>query len=99
MRRYRFLTPAYKDLAQILEYLNSNSRSAAASFLEGLDHRLNLLADFPLSGSERPEFGQPSLRFTIYASYLIAYYPEGRPLRIAAILHGSRDLPTALKWS
>jgi plasmid stabilization system protein ParE len=50
MRTYRFLTPAYIDLRDILDYLNTKSPAAASRFLYRLDQRLKLLSKFPNSG-------------------------------------------------
>jgi plasmid stabilization system protein ParE len=71
MRPYRFVTPAYKNLREILDYLNSNSVSAAERFLSTLDYRLRLLADHPYSGLLRPDFGHPELRYVYVGSYMI----------------------------
>jgi plasmid stabilization system protein ParE len=97
MRPYRFVTPAYKNLRDILDYLNSNSSSAAERFLATLDYRLRLLAKHPLSGQERPEFGHPELRYLSGGSYLVAYYPATKPLTITAIVHGARDVAELMK--
>ena len=97
MRPYRLVTPAYRNLRDILDYLNSNSSSAAERFLTTLDYRLRLLARYPESGMRRSEFGHPDLRYLSVDSYVIAYYPDTKPLTIVAIIHGSRDITEHLK--
>ena len=96
MRPYRFLTPASRDLTDVLEYLYTNSPAAADRFLTSLDRRLSLLADHPFSGNHRKEFGHDDLRYITFGAYIIAYYPATKPLTIAALLHGSRDLAALL---
>lgn len=76
MRPYRLVTPAYRDLENILEYLNSKSASAASRFLLSLDQRLRLVAQHPHMGVKRTEFGHPQIRFVVHANYMIAYDPE-----------------------
>ncbi len=97
MRPYRFLTPASRDLTDVLEYLYLNSPAAADRFLTALDSRLRLLADHPFTGHQRTEFGHDDLRYITFGAYIIAYYPETKPITIAALLHGSRDLAALLK--
>ena len=97
MRPYRLLTPASRDLTEILEYLYTNSAAAADRFLTSLDRRLDLLANQPYTGHRRKEFGQDDLRYITFGAYIIAYYPETKPLVIAALVHGSRDLSAHLK--
>jgi plasmid stabilization system protein ParE len=80
-----------------LDYLNSNSSSAAERFLATLDYRLRLLAKHPYSGHTRQDFGYAHLRYLSVSSYLIAYDPATKPLTITAIIHGSPDIAEHMK--
>ena len=96
MRSYRLLTPASRDLATILQFLQDKSALVAERFLNQLDRRLELLAQSPETGFLRPEFGQSDLRFVLVGSCLVAYHPGARPLAVLAIVHRERDLATLI---
>jgi plasmid stabilization system protein ParE len=58
------------------------------------------LAAFPLSGKVRGEVTKASVRFwtvSKYPNYIVVNRPHTRPIEIVAILHGKRDLPSALR--
>jgi plasmid stabilization system protein ParE len=84
--------PGERDLVEILRYLRSVNPAAAGRFLTALDRRLMLLATQPYSGHSRPDLNHDEYRYITFAPYLIAYYPDSKPLAIAAILHASQDL-------
>jgi plasmid stabilization system protein ParE len=55
------------------------------------------LAEIPNSGHRRPDLTTRPVLFHRRFSYLIAYQPGSRPLRILAVLHGKRDVARILR--
>jgi toxin ParE1/3/4 len=59
--------------------------------------RIVLLAGTPEAGHHRKDLTGMDVKFFPVYSYLIVYRPTTKPLQIAAILHGRRDLGQLLK--
>ena len=51
------------------------------------------LARFPRSGKKVPEFNDDTIREMLVYSYRIIYKVSGEQILIAAVIHGSRNLP------
>ncbi|MFZ3329220.1 MAG: type II toxin-antitoxin system RelE/ParE family toxin [Candidatus Acidiferrales bacterium] len=59
--------------------------------------RIALLAGVPGRGHWRRDLTDVNVKFFPVYSYLIVYRPDTKPLQIAAILHGRRNLEETLK--
>jgi plasmid stabilization system protein ParE len=59
----RFSPAAAQDLEEIGDYLNARNPSAAYRFVRDLRGRCGKLADMPLRGVARPEFGETMRSF------------------------------------
>jgi antitoxin ParD1/3/4/toxin ParE1/3/4 len=64
------------------------SERLAASFKSAFE----MLAMMPNIGHQRPEFMHLNVRVWTVHPYLVVYVPTTRPLLVARVLHGSRDL-------
>lgn len=59
--------------------------------------KIAFLAGTPAAGHWRKDLTDESVKFFPVYSYLIVYRPETKPVQIAAILHGHRDIQALLK--
>ena len=78
------------DLFEIWEYIAADSINHADAFLDLLEEKCALLAEQPLMGPERPEYGR-GLRSFAVESYVIYYYPLDDGIEIARFLHGAQE--------
>lgn len=98
MSRHILAPAARQDLADIKDYLvREADKRVAAHVLESLRDGIRKIAATPGIGHPRPDLGGPDLRFFRVFKYLIIYRPDRRPLEVARILHGSRDVRRILR--
>lgn len=100
MNRYLLTPQAAGDLLNIWSFIAQDNPEAADRVEAAVFRACDLLADSPLAGRVRRDVTSLPLRFWVvhpYSNYLIVYDPETKPLQIIRILHGARDLPSALK--
>ena len=96
--RYVLAPEAVSDLVQIWRYIKKQSSVAMADRVEAviLD-RIAFLAENPGAGHWRRNLTERPVKFFPVYSYLIVYRPETKPLQIASILHGRRDVEQILR--
>jgi toxin ParE1/3/4 len=58
--------------------------------------KIAFLAGTPGAGHRRRDLTDTDVKFFPVYSYLIVYRPETKPLQIASILHGRRDVGQVL---
>jgi toxin ParE1/3/4 len=88
------------DLQAIYRYIRADDEPCARRFLEAAYDTFEFLADHPLIGRARPEFGHAELRswrIQGFRNHLIFYRPVGDRVQIWRVLHGSRDLHQQVK--
>jgi len=93
--RYDESEYVFCDLQAIYRYIRSDDEPCARRFLEAAYDTFEFLADNPMIGRPRPEFGHEGLRswrIQGFRSHLIFYRPQGDRVQIWRVLHGSRDL-------
>lgn len=96
--RYVLAPQAALDLVEIWQYLKEHAGVTAADKVEsGILERMGFLAGAPGAGHHRKDLTSENVKFFPVYSYLIVYRPETKPLQIATILHGRRDLEDILK--
>jgi len=96
--RYVLAPDAALDLVQIWRYVKNKSSVEMADRVEStIRDKIAFLAGTPATGHWRKDLTDESVKFFPVYSYLIVYRPETKPLQIAAILHGNRDIQTLLK--
>jgi plasmid stabilization system protein ParE len=96
--RFVLAPQAALNLFEIWRYIQEQSSVEAADRVESaIRERIAFLAGAPGAGHSRKDLTQHNVKFFPVYSYLIVYRPEMKPLEIAAILHGRRDVERILK--
>ena len=96
--RFVLSPEAVEDLASIWNYIQQQSSGETADRVESvIRDRIAFLVRNPGAGHRRKDITELPVRFFPVYSYLIVYRPETKPLQIVAILHGGRDVGTALQ--
>lgn len=96
--RYVLAPEAARDLFQIWRYIKQQSSVEMAERVESvIREKIALLAQNPSAGHWRRNLTSEAVRFFPVYSYLIVYRPETKPLQVAAILHGRREVERILK--
>jgi antitoxin ParD1/3/4 len=87
---------AERDLDEIWEYIAADSLDAADRFLNRLFGACEALARTPGMGHKREDLTQHPVLFWPVGEYLIIYRAAPLPVRIVAVVRGSRDVPVFL---
>ncbi len=83
------------DLQAVYRYIRADDEHSARRFLEKAYDTFEFLAENPLIGRARTEFGHDGLRswrIQGFGRYLVFYVPREERVQIWRVLHGSRDL-------
>lgn len=83
------------DLQAIYRFLRADDEAVAHRFLDAAYSSFEFLAENPLAGRARPEFGHADLRswrVQGFRNHLIFYRPLEDRVQMWRVLHGSRDL-------
>jgi toxin ParE1/3/4 len=90
------------DVTRIVSRIAQDNLAAALKAYDAAEHAFKFLAENPGAGPEVeppiPEF--PGLRFwpiTPYRNYLVLYSKLADGVQIVRVLHGARDLSSAMK--
>jgi plasmid stabilization system protein ParE len=96
--RFVLASLAALDLFEIWEYVKEQSTVTTADQAElAIRERIAYLADSPEAGRYRKDLTGEDVKFFPVYSYLIVYRHPTKPLQIASILHGRRDVAQLLK--
>ena len=88
---------AIQDVLDIWDYIEANSGEEHANAqIYQIERSLQVLAEFPGIGRSRGEL-LPDLRSHSVGRYVIFYFALDDGIRVARILHGSRDIPAILR--
>jgi antitoxin ParD1/3/4/toxin ParE1/3/4 len=97
VRGYLVSPEANSDIFQIWRWIAKDSVERADRVDAELHDVFEALARMPRLGHRREDLTpRPVLFFPLY-SYLIVYQPDVDPIRIMAVLHGTRDVKRILK--
>ena len=97
MRSYEVSPEANADLLEIWKWIAKDSVELADRVEAELYDLFEALARMPGMGHPRKDFTErPVLFFPLY-SYLIVYQPGVDPIRIMAVLRGTRNVRRVLK--
>lgn len=89
---HRLAPEAETDLDEMWFHIASNSSVETADRLvDSLADRFFLLAAHPFAGRRRDDL-LPDIRLFPVGDYVVVYFVEGSDVRIARVVHGSRDL-------
>jgi toxin ParE1/3/4 len=96
--RYVLAPQAAFDLFEIWDYIKEQTSVVVANRVESaIREKIVFLAGNPGAGHRRQDLTEENVKFFAVYSYLIVYRPETKPLQIASILHGRRDVEQILK--
>lgn len=90
------------DLFEIASYIATDKPDAAIRFLDAAESTFKILASMPEMGRPR-RFSNPKLsgirsfRVDGFENFLIFYRPLSDGIEVIRVLHGARDLDTALE--
>ena len=89
---------ARADLAGIWDYyaIELENPAAADCLLDEIFAAFQKLAKTPAVGHFRRDLAAEPLRFWRVRRYLVIYRSEKRPVEIARVLHGARDIQAIL---
>jgi toxin ParE1/3/4 len=96
--RFVLAPQAALDLVEIWRYIKEQTSVTMADRVEStIFERIAFLAGTPGATHRRKDLTEQDVKFFPVYSYLIVYRPETKPLQIASILHGRRDVEQILK--
>lgn len=96
MTRYILAPEARHDLLDAWDYIADTSVDRADAFRDELFAAFERLAIYPDIGHHYPGVTDPSLLAWPVGLYVVFYRPATRPLQIARIVHGRRDVPSVV---
>lgn len=94
----RWARSARDDLLEVLAYLVEHaSVTVASAFLDQIESASDTLTVHPNRGSRVREVEVPELRQLIIGEYRLIYRVEEGAVGIVRLIHGRRDLSSAMK--
>src|SRR5262245_10289005 len=95
MSRYRLTPSAQEDLVSIRDYyLEEAGARVARQILVELVETFRFLSRTPGAGHKRDDLaGDRPVLFWPLRDFLVIYQREQSPLRIVAVIRGTRDIP------
>ncbi len=94
-----FSPSARRDLAAAVEWIARDNRTAARGLRAAVTDAAARIGEHPETGVVRADLAEEPVRFLILTGYpyVMVYDAARRPPLVLRVLHGARDLPTALK--
>ena len=80
------------DLDEIWSYIAKDNMEQANKVLAEIEANFQKLAEWPRMGQFRKDIKDPRYRFWRVYSYIIVYLPDAKPLEIARVISGYRNL-------
>ena len=96
MAKITWSLEALADVSEIGLFIERDSAHFAEVIVNRLYSSVSRLIDFPLSGREVPELGDPSVREIITSGYRIIYELHNNSVEILAVFSGRQDLKRKL---
>jgi toxin ParE1/3/4 len=91
MNRCVFTVQARLDIKEINQFITRENPQAATRFIDALEQKCQVLADFPNMGRSF-DYLAPSLRGFAVGNYIIFYRPIESGIEVERVLSGYRDL-------
>ncbi len=88
---------AQGHLDSIHRYIAQDSAEYALRMVDRLTRRSQFIASFPLAGRRVPEYDMDGLREVTEGPYRIIYYIKPDQVDVIAVIHGARDLRSAMQ--
>ncbi|MEI6730669.1 MAG: type II toxin-antitoxin system RelE/ParE family toxin [Pseudomonadota bacterium] len=79
-----------RDLAEIWSYIAKDSPKNADKFIDLIDQKLELIAEFPSLGESCDELIKGLRSFPV-GNYIVFYFPIQNGANIIRVIHASRD--------
>src|SRR5260370_33886568 len=96
--RFVLAPQAALDLVEIWRYIKEQTSLTIADRVESaIREKIAFLAGTPAAGHSRNDLTDEYVKFFPVYSYFIVYLPQPKPLQVAAIRHGHRDVEPILK--
>jgi toxin ParE1/3/4 len=92
--RVRWTRTAIGHLASIYDYISQDSPRYARLMIDRITARSRQIASFPQSGQMVSEYQDPNIREVIEGSYRIIHEVDVNEVRVLAVIHGARLLPS-----
>lgn len=92
--KVRWARTAIGHLASIYDYISHDSPRYARRMVDRITARSQQIASFPQSGQMVPEYQDPDIREVIEGSYRVIYEVTADEVRVLAVIHGARLLPS-----
>jgi plasmid stabilization system protein ParE len=98
MKNFRLSPQAALDLAEIWNFIGIERQNpdAASGQVEMIYEKFCMLAENPLLGELRKDFGENLRSFTA-GSYAVIYRPSSDEIEIARVVHAARDIRALFK--
>jgi toxin ParE1/3/4 len=97
MKRYNLSDEAKQDLVDIRAYLTRESGAPTARYvLKRIKDGMDFLSRTPGAGHSREDLTDATVKFWSVFSYLIIYKATTRPIGIVRVVHGSREITSAM---
>jgi plasmid stabilization system protein ParE len=90
--KYVLTAKARLDLRLIWLRIAEDNIDAADKVKAKLRLAMEQLARMPGMGHRRADVKNPRYRFWSVYSYLIAYYPDTKPLQVVRVVHGAQNI-------
>ncbi|MBD0262824.1 MAG: type II toxin-antitoxin system RelE/ParE family toxin [Tolypothrix sp. Co-bin9] len=90
MSRYVFTVQARLDIKEINKFIARENPQAATRFIDAVEEKCKVLADFPNMGRSF-DYVAPSLRGFSVGNYLIFYRQIENGIEVERVLSGYRD--------
>jgi plasmid stabilization system protein ParE len=87
---------SYDELADIRNYIATDNRERAVSFVMEITAAGEAIADMPKAFPLVPRLEHREIRKRVHGRYLIFYRVEGQDVHILHVAHGARDYISAL---
>ena len=84
--------PAVSDLDEIAEYIALDNPAAASMLVENTFSKVDLLANFPLSGRKPPELPNSLYREVVAPPCRVFYRVDGEQVLILSVIREERRL-------
>lgn len=84
--------PAWQDVESAAEFINRDSESYAAAFVQEIKEAVASLSRFAQRGRVVPEFADETVRELLVRPYRLVYQISDEKVIVLALIHGARRI-------
>ena len=84
--------PAWQDMEGAAEFINRDSESYAAAFVQEIKEAVASLSQFAERGRVVPEFADESVRELLVRTYRLVFEVSVERVFVLALIHGARRI-------